>query len=220
MRNRRSTEISALLAAVLALAGIFFSVFGFGPRVDRKVHQEIGQALAKEAVGLLGKGGQIAIVTRDTASFRQPAIEMALAGFKQEILRAGAVIASTQEVQVDPLRPVEVPPGDFFELIRRAPAQNVIVSFMGPPLLTDAQRGKLGRIQPKIVAFCSGSLAENVDLRRLFEAGLLHAAVVNRRLPPDGSDKAQKITETFAQLYVTVTARDLSKLPPPAGTAL
>jgi hypothetical protein len=219
MRNR-STEIIAALAALAAMVAIVLSLFRFGPRIDRKVHQEIGQALARETVGLLGKGGQITIVTRDTASFRQPAIDIALASFKEEIRRAGAAIASTQEVQVDPLRPVEVPPGDFFELIRRAPAQNAIVSFMGPPLLTEEQRRKLGRIQPKIVAFCSGSVVANVDLRRLFDAGLLHAAVVNRPLPPAGLDKVQKVAETFGQLYMTVTARDLSKLPSHSGASL
>ena len=203
----------ALLSAAAASATIFLSSCEFPPRVDRNLHATIGKALAKEALGLLGKGGQITLITRDTEAFPQPALDVLLASFRREVRRAHATIAATQLVQADPLRPVDVPPGDFFELIRRSPSENVIVSLLGPPLLTAEQRDKLGRVKPKVVAFCSGSLAEMIDLRQLFSAGLLHAAVISRPGAPFEADKPPKTPREFGELYGILKAADLSTWP-------
>ena len=219
MRNRASIDTTAILITGAALAAMVVSLFEFGPHVDRDLHRVIGKALAKEALSVLKPGGKISVIARDIATFRHPGMEILLNSFTREVRRAGAVVASTHFVQVDPLRPVEVPPGDFFELIRRASENQVIVSFMGPPVLNEEQRNQLGRIKPKIVAFCSGNLAESVDLHRLFEAGLLHAAIVNRLFPPAKADPPAKNPLTFDQLYLIVTARNLSQLPSRFGSA-
>lgn len=217
MRNRKSTETIALLSASAALVTIFLSCHELAPRIDRRLHAEIGKALAKEAISLLGHGGQITVIARDTETFRQPAIDILLESFKREAGRANALIGAIQWVQVDPLRPVEVPPGDFFELIRRSPAGHVIVSLLGPPLLTEEQRTKLGRVKPKIVAFCSGNLPEKIDLNWLFNAGLLHSAVVSRRGPPVAEDKRPTTPKAFDQLYRTIKAGDFSTSPSAAA---
>ena len=219
MRNRRSTEFVAVVIAFAALVATFLTAFEFRPRVNRRLHAAIGEALARETLKLLGQGGQVTVIARDTETFKQPAMDVLLATFTREVRRAGAAMAATQLIQLDPLRPAEVPSGDFFELIRRAPAGQVIVSFLGPPLLAEEQRSRLGQIKPKIVAFCSGNLAEMVDLRQLFEAGLLHAAVVSRRLPSVATDKPRRISQDFDQLYLTMTAADLAKWPSPSGGA-
>src|SRR5207249_10552895 len=138
-------------------------------------------------------------------AFKQPAADIQLNSFKKELRRGGGTIAATQLIQVDPLRPLEVPPGDFFEWIRKAPPGSVIVSFMGPPLLTEEQRSQLGVIKPKIVAFCSGNLPDYVDLRALFDRQLLHAAVVSRRNSEPPPSKAKAWTGSFDQLYMTAT---------------
>src|SRR5688572_7068973 len=117
MRNRRSTELIALLSAATASVTIFLSSCELAPRINRTLHAAIGKALAKEALSLLGRGGQITVITRDTEAFPQPAMDVLLASFRREVRRADATIAAIQLVQADPLRPVDVPPGDFFELI-------------------------------------------------------------------------------------------------------
>ncbi|MCI0534915.1 MAG: hypothetical protein L0Z50_06785 [Verrucomicrobiales bacterium] len=209
MRNRRSTELIALASAVVASVTFFLASCEFLPRLDRKLHAAIGKALAKEAIALLGNGGQLTLITRDTEEFPQPALDVLLASFRREVRRTDAKITATHLVQADPLRPVDVPPGDFYELIRRASAQHVIVSLLGPPLLTGEQRNKLGQAKPKIVAFCSGSLTETVDLRQLFSAGLLHAAVINRPASSFAASQ-QSISPGFDQLYRVVKAEDFS----------
>jgi hypothetical protein len=133
-------------------------------------------------------------------------MDILLASFQQEIRRGGDFNVATQTLQLDPLRPVEVPPGDFYELIRRSTAERIIVSFLGPPVLTQEQRGALGRVKPKIISFCSGNLAETLDLSELFSAGLLHVAVVNRPPLPATGDTRPNSFSTFDRLYKVVRA--------------
>ena len=209
MRNRISTDIVAILTASAAFAAIFLSSWEFAPSVDRKLHSEIGRILAKEALSLLRPGGQITVITRDTEAFPQPALDILLKSFQQEVRRGGKITVGTQTIHLDPLRPVEVPPGDFYELIRRSTAERIIVSFLGPPVLSKEQRGALGRVKPKIIAFCSGNLAETLDLSELFSAGLLQVALINRPASPATGDTPPNRCSTSERLYTVVRA-DLS----------
>jgi len=215
MRNSRAVEIVSGLTTLGALTVIILSTCEWPPSTNRRLHEAIGRAMAQQALSLSGNGGRITLIARDTVAFKQPAAGIQLDSFKKELRRGGGTIAATQLLQVDPLRPVEVPPGDFFELIRKAPPDSVIVSFMGPPLLTEEQRSQLGVIKPKVVAFCSGNLTDYLDLRTLFEQRLLHAAVVSRRSSPGASLMPGKSVESFDQLYTGVTAANLSSLPAP-----
>ncbi len=154
--------------------------------------------MAQQALACLEPGGQITIITRDTSTFRNPASDIQLDSFCKTINQAHAVIESIHKLQVDPLRPIAVPSSEFSDIIGGAPPGSVIVSFMGPPRFTSAERSRLGDIQPAVVAFWSGRLPELVDLRSLFKQGLLKAAGVDCR----GS----------GQSLLTLTASNLSEL--------
>ena len=218
MRNR---SVTIALVLLLGAWTTFFGVTTLGrPRLDTKLHRDIGRALAQEAVKLLTATGRLTVVTRDTSSFPQPAMELALASFRQEIQRSGATIADIQTIEVDPLRPVEVPPGDFFQLLRHGAVGDVIVSFMGPPLLDEEQRATLGEVKPKIVAFCSGGPSDLLNLRWFAEQKLLHAAIIGR-LPKTltigmtGNKTPREVS--FDQLYLRVGLAELLKLPDPTS---
>jgi len=146
------------------------------------------------------------VITRDTEAFPQPALDILLKSFQQEVRRSGEIHVETQTIQLDPLRPVEVPPGDFYELIRRSSDERIIVSLLGPPVLTQEQRSALGRVKPKIIAFCSGNLAETLDINELFSEGLVHVAVVNRPPSPAIRDARPSSSSTFESHYTVVRA--------------
>ena len=82
---------------------------------------------------------------------------------------------------------------------------DVIVSFMGPPLLTSEQRRQLGEIQPAIIAFCPGNWPDRVDFRPLFAKGLLRAAIVSRC----DLSSATVNPEKFDQSFTVVTAANV-----------
>ena len=119
---------------------------------------------------------------------------------------------SVERLTIDPLRPLQLPPGDILDILRRATAGDVIVSFMGPPLLSEEQRLSLGGIKPKVVAFCPGSLAAHLDLHLLVEQNLLSTAILGRphAAPPGGASR-----ETFDTSYLRATAADLALRPAP-----
>lgn len=214
---RQKINLTILFAALAVVSGAIF-FFTLPPPVDRKLHSEIGRALAGEASTLLKPGGRVTLITRDPETFPQPSVDVLIRSFERN-LNSGAQI-SKLVVQVEPLRPASVPTGDFFELLRKAKSEDVIVSLLGPPVLSDQQRFILGGVRPKVIALCNGGMSANLNLRSLSDAGLLHAAVVSRQFPPARTDVQRQVPRDFATLYQTFSAKELASLPYPASSAL
>jgi hypothetical protein len=166
---------------------------------------------------LLQPGGQVAVITRDTTSFKNPASEILLASFKKTLAKAHIKIETVQALQVDPLRPVQVPTGDLLELLHKLPKGSVVASFLGPPLLDQGPLIQLGEIKAAIVAFCSGSLADTVDLRPLFEQGLVNAAVVSRRNAPAAHSQPRDLQGWFDQNFLAVDRANAASYSPAAA---
>ena len=204
MRDNKGINWFAGLTTIGALAFLFLCAHDFAPRVDPDPHEASGWAAARHALARLKTGGQIIVITRDTTVSENPASDLQLASFKKTLRKARVDIAAVQSLQIDPLRPVEVPAGDFFELIRRTPSGSVIVSFMGPPLLTQAQRTQLGDIKPAIVAFCPGTMPDLVDLRSLLDQHLLQVAIIVRR-EVTGAPPRKDLQGVFDRYFVALT---------------
>jgi hypothetical protein len=204
MRNSRSIDVVAGACILTAGLGVLIASCERAAPLDRELHSAIGQALAQESVHLLGPGGRLTVITRDTEAFPQPALDLLFKSFKREAARAHAQIGDVHLIQTDPLRPIDVPPGDFYELIRRGAPGDVIVSFQGAPLLSPGQRAALGQIKPKIVAFCPGNAGETLDLRALFDTGLLHAVLAGKAPSTAASSGGAPIRSSFDQLYQVV----------------
>lgn len=176
----KSFRISAILAGVVGAVALVSTFIQWPPGEDRAIPERIGREMAAEALRLRGANGRIVVLARDTEEFPQKSVDVALASFQAELGRSGTKAEAVRRFQVDPLRMVQVPPGDFFELMRRSKAGDVLVSFMGPPLLSEQQRSTLGDIQPKVVAFCPGYLPRYINLALMAERGLLHGGVIAR----------------------------------------
>ena len=211
MQNNKAIGVVSGLAILGASTMVWFSSHEFPPRFNPKPHEAAGKALAQQSLDWVKPGGQIIVIARDTTTFKQPAAEILLASFTKTIRSAGAATLVVRPMQVDPLRPVAPPPGDFVDLIRKVPEGSVIVSLMGPPLLTEEQRSQLGEVRPKIIAFCPGTMTDGAGLRQLFEQRLIHAAVVSRR-NPGASASPKTPAEWFEEYFVTVTAANLGDL--------
>src|SRR5688572_14657831 len=102
---RQKVNLTCLFAGLAVVIGAAF-FFTLPPPVDRKLHSEIGKALAAEASALLKPGGKITVITRDPETFPQPAVDALIKSFERR-LNSDAQISKLL-VQVDPLRPASV----------------------------------------------------------------------------------------------------------------
>lgn len=188
--EKLKTAIGGSLVAVWLLW--FFVLSKPSPPFDETPHRALGHVLAEEALKLATPDSKIIVIVRDTKTFRSPAIDTQMRVFRKVLAGKGKSIADTQLITVDALRVQTVPPGDFLQILRSSGDNDVVVSFTGPPALTEAQLAKLGRKHPKVIAVCTGAVARQVDLDQVFSRGLLHQAVLDRpdagkpaNVPPD-----------------------------------
>jgi hypothetical protein len=201
-----AVSLGSASAIVMALVG------GFGPRIDPAPYRAVGDALARQTLALVKPGGRVTVITRDTQTFQNPATDLQFAALRKDLAKAGVRIDSIQSIQVDPLRPLAVPAGDFLQWIKHSSKGDVIVSLMGPPIFSDAQLSQLDEIKPAIIAFCSGPIRDQVDLRSLFSRGLLQAAVVSKRPAEIKSAPSAGEREIFDRQFVEITAGNLTAL--------
>jgi hypothetical protein len=212
MKDSKALRVIAGVTALGAAAALYFSSRALPPSVDATLPKATGWVLAQEALARLKPDGRLIVITRDTAAFPHPESDYQFRTFQKAMREAKVTMDSVQRLQLDPLRPIEVPPGDFFELIRNAPAGSVIVSFLGPPLLTEDQRARLKVVRPQVLAFCPGALPAQVDLRILFDAQLLQLAVISRGGQPRAAAKPKDLRGWFDTRYRIVTATDVANL--------
>lgn len=217
-RNRLMWGVAVgLLATAAAL--LVTRLWPWPPPPNVALHEAVGQVLAQHAQQLLGPGGRLILVARDTTEIETPAARIQLRAFQNACHRAGTPVALTRLIRVDPLRPVAVPPGDFFELLRKTSTNDVVVSFMGPPALTSAQASRLRRGHARVVALCTGPIPNQVDLRRLFAQGLLHGAVLDRHAASTTALQPSSPQGWFDLFYRLVTNGNQVELPPPLSAS-
>lgn len=195
MKHRRAIEVVAGVVIVGSVLLFHFATNPIPPFPDRKLNGELGRLLARETLRRVRPGVGIAVIRRDTEAFGQPGTDLLFAAFESEFLSGGGRIAVVQRIQVDPLRNLEVPPGDFFELIRKSPPGSGIVSLMGPPVLHPDQQARLEQVNPAIIAFCPGWIPRRVNLGALFESGLLAAAVIEESGTGAGTPTHYRVIE-------------------------
>lgn len=219
MRNNKT--VNWIAGAVTAIAGVWLGLFlfPFPPGIDTRLHTALGETLAAEAIKLADPGSRFIVLARDTVEFQVPATVAQLEGLQQTLKAAGRPPATVRIFKTDPLRVVDVPPGDFFELLRQAKENDVFISLLGPANIADAQLARLGPTKrPKVIALCAGTLPRRVALKKLFTQQLLHAAIVSR---PDAPAQAGPgdAKAAVAKLFHIITPANLAELDVLTATA-
>ena len=214
--SRRSRAIAWVCwTAILASVGVIYFTFFHvpGPDTNHALHRGVGAGVAREALRLASPGGRILLIHRDTSAFANPAIDDQMEGFRQALAQAGRKIALTNLLRVDPLRAASVPPGEFLELLKRTASNDVVASFLGPAALNAQQQAALRGRRAKVVALCSGSLPRLVNLKDLFERGLLDTAILSRPSPAAGAPGAGTPEAWFEAHYQVIGAANAGDLP-------
>lgn len=207
---------SAIIASVAAWLYLF--LFPTPPAIDTRPHAGIGEVLAGEALRILDGNARLIVITRDLESFKLPAATAQLESLLGAIKVAGKTPAAIRYIKVDPLRVVGVPPGEFFDILRQGKENDVIVSFLGPPMLAEDQISKLGAKRSRVLALCTGNMPARIDLKKAFDQQLLHAAIVSR---PDAPAQAAAGTarSAFDQMFKMITPGNVAELPALTVTA-
>jgi hypothetical protein len=215
MANRKAIGVVAGVTTVAAWLWLFLFFNPRAPGIDRRPHEALGEVLAAEALKRLEPGARLVVIGRDPTVFPVRASSAQLECFTRAIEKARRSITSLHTFKMDPRRQVGVPPVDFFDLLRQAKENDVIVSFLGPPVLGDAQLVKIGAKRPAVLAVCSGAMPSQMDLKRLFDQKLLTAAVISREDAPAHLHPGSK-QNAFEQMFIVITAANLAELPPPS----
>jgi hypothetical protein len=217
MSSPRAKIALCVAVVVLSVASLYFTVLPTRPRHDLRAHEGLGRALAEQALKA-GSGGKIVLIAPDTKTFPNPHTDAQVKALAAALKAAGNSIAATNLIKLDPLRLVRVPPGDFAQMLKKLSEQDVVVSLMGPPVLTPDMRSKLPQKLPRVIAVCAGDTPRQVPMKRLFDTGLIEAAVVSRN---EGAASATaSAQEAFSRAFKVVTAADVADLPAPAEGVL
>lgn len=207
MKNRPAVAVAAGAVFLASLGALAWSWAGPPAPGPDSVQEAVGEALGRLVLKHLGPGGRWVVLGRDTAAYPQPAADRVLAALTRTVSAGGGPMPEVQTFEVDPLRPAQVPPGDFLEQIRRAKSGEVVVSLMGPPLLSEEQRAQLPpRPACRVVALCAGPFPDADAVRSLARQQVLHGAVMDR---PDGGaavPAARRGREAFEDRYVVFEA--------------
>jgi hypothetical protein len=218
MPGNKAKAWIATAVIVAAAASLLYTLSGGSPKFNPLPHRATGQVLAEECARLASGGGHITLVTLDTSVFRNQAVEAVLKGFFQTLKQKGITLAATNAIKLDPDRPPRVPPGDFLEILRKQGERDVVISLLGPPLLSPEQKARLGDKRPRVAAFCPGPIPRQVNLREIFEQQLLQMAIISRPVislnpPPSSVPRAW-----FDYLYEVITLENLNDLPLPVDS--
>lgn len=205
--------IVSVSVIVAALAALLFQFLPGHPQLEARPHEGIGEVLAEEALRLAGGGGRITLIAPDTEVFQYPGAEVQWQAFRRALRAAHVTLAATNLVKLDPLRPPRVPPDFFVDILRKQSDSDVVVSLLGPPLLTAEQKTRLGTKRPRVLAVCSGELPRQADLAALFADNLLAAAIVSRPSPVSSPPASGGARDWFNHYYQLITAKNLADLP-------
>jgi hypothetical protein len=209
----RQIKIAAsLLLMTVAAALLIFRYYHPVPKIEARPHLGIGEELAARVVKLNGSG-RIILIVPDTSLGKFPGAKVQLKAFHAALQRANLAVTTTNIVKLDPNRVLRTPPGDFADILRKLTDADVVVSLLGPPILSVEQKARVGDRHPRVIAVCSGDLPRQVNLRSIFADQFLHAAIVSRPNPALTLPGSDKPIDWFNHFFYWITPQNLADLP-------
>jgi hypothetical protein len=216
-KEKLKTWFSAAAIAV-ALTILYFRLFERAPAFDARPHLALGEALAEQAAKAAGPGGRITLIAPDTSVFGNPGVDSQLKAFYGALRKANLNVGATNLTKQDPIRLPRVTP-EFVEILRKQSEADVVVSWLGPLIPNTEQKARLPQKHARVVAVCSGWMPRQLNLKALFDDGLLDVAIISRSAPTPGLPQSNDLQEWFSRFFQVVTPKNLSDLPPFAESA-
>ncbi len=213
------TVTVAILAIAASIASIIYTQMSHTPKVDGRHYIAIGQVMAEETARVLEDKGEILLICNATAP-KGSIMDQQMTTFKETLGKRGGIsIKATQTLEAG----VEARAGPdmglshdaFLKLLEANPGISGIVSFVGLPMLQDADIAKLGTERPKIVVYSQMGMG----MKKLLETNAIDVAIMPRMLvaPPSPTSKPSTkkpvtLRECFDLYYQIFTSENASSL--------
>ena len=202
--GRRMMAVVSIVVIAASAMVIALRQFNRNDTVNLDPFAVAGEVMADETRALLGGRGQVVVVTCDTAKAAMPIATAQQKAFQEQLKRQGGItVAAVEALQVNPSPGMAVWSGtQYRQLLERHAGVDAIISFLGPPLFTEAEINHLPAKLPRGLVIGGGSPGQ--PLRGLFERGVIQVAVVPRLTPPVSGSAPPTGPEQFAQQFQVV----------------
>ena len=180
------------------------------PKIDSDIYEALGSITAEETAKLLGKKGEIVVITWE---IRNQVLEAQMASFARTIKKhQGLRLATIEKVKRDPAQMMStggaVPADEFLKIIKAHPTAGAFVLFLAFPNLSP-QALKTINNQTKFVVV-SGC---NPGYKKLLMERTIQLAIVPQFDRTINIHPPQTSQENFDQNYQIVTPEKASTLP-------
>jgi len=186
MVSDASTNRKVRLAKVLSIAVILacsISIYGTmcsgRPKFDKRPILEAGQMIGEETLKLIGRKGNVVVVTMDNRYGKLQVNEFRRTIEKQPGAEMTAVEYVTNDQLAKGAMGSALSSETFLKLIQKFSDVSAIVSLVGPPVLTDQEISRLDTKIPKVVVFAPLGFG----IRKLLEEQVVQVAIVPRVTP-------------------------------------
>ncbi len=218
--KRPLVKAISVFLILVSTTSIFLSQCKFKPRSSIRPYEALGYGMAMEVIETSsGQPSQIVIVDDFQQHTESRAFQKQMSLFHETLQKEPAVrILATETLPQQPPYDSQqgahftslrgfgegMPSEIYFRILKDHPEASVIVSFIGPPILTEEEFAQLPQRLPRMIAYCS----HESGLKQHFADRILFQAVVPKKPFPKGKPP-RSIENTFQFYYKVVTARDV-----------
>lgn len=119
------------------------------PRSDGRLYEAVGAVMAEETARLIGNQGKVVVITPNTGPQASPVHASFLRGFERSLKTRSSVRLAGKEL----IAPGEAgcPAAAFLAVLKKHPAAEAVVSFIGPPVLRGDDLKLLPARRPKLL---------------------------------------------------------------------
>ncbi len=200
----------SLLAITVSGIWVYYREFR-APQHNVALHRRVGEIMAEQAAKALGSKGKLVLLTIPTGN--EPELRTQLEWFRRHLKTLGDFDIKEHEFDIKDQPKYGLGNGlsgrRYLRMVKNNPNATGIVSFIGAPKLSEEDCAELKK-GPKFIA----ESRSPDNLPKLFEKGLIQAAVVSRfSFPAPGPLQPKTPQEWFDKRYQIVSADMVKSIP-------
>ena len=213
--NKRGAIIASMFFVIAGTcAWLYFAPSEDVPRSDLDISQALGAVAADETAKLLGKKGEVVVVSWDSSQNKMPVIEAQVNSFERALKKhEGIQITAKEKVLRNPAQMMSsggaMPADQLFKVVKAHPTAGAIVLFLAFPNLSPEESKEISEGQSKFVVI-SGC---NPGYKKLLMNHAISLAIIPQFDRTQNDRPPKTVRESFDQNYQVVTPDQAASLP-------